>query len=179
MTNRAPNGITETAANDALTERSEARAFPLGLELATAIGLALMAGFLFNMSVVTAPALNSLPPQQALAAWKAINATVRNPLFSGTAFGTAVLVVACTAVAWRSHLRGWALGFALLYLVGVIGTTFTVEVGINRAIVMASDPPPDLPRMLSSWLAANHIRALSALAALVVAWIGFRQPANR
>ena len=41
---------------------------PLALELATVVGLALMAGFLFNMSVVTAPALNALSPEQALAA---------------------------------------------------------------------------------------------------------------
>jgi len=36
-----------------------------------------------NMSLVAAPALNALSPEQALAAWKRINSTVRNPLFSG------------------------------------------------------------------------------------------------
>lgn len=179
MTKRTSNAITETVANGSRNELGDAHRFPLALELPTAIGLALMAGFPFNMSVVTAPALNSLPPQLALAAWKGINSTVRNPLFAATAFGTAVLVVACTAVAWRTRLRGWCLTFALLYLVGVIGTTFTVEVGINRAIVLASEPPLDLPRMLSTWLAGNHVRALSALAAFAVAWIGFRQPANK
>lgn len=179
MISQTPNAITERAANNSLNERREAHRFPLALELPTAIGLSLMAGFLFNMSVVTAPALKSLPPQQALAAWKAVNSIVRNPLFAGTAFGTAVLVVVCTAVAWRSRLRGWCLTFALLYLIGVIGTTFTVEVGINRAIVLATEPSPDLPRMLSTWLVGNHVRALSALAAFVVAWLGFRQPANR
>lgn len=76
-----------------------------------------MAGFLFTMSVVTAPALDALIACQALAAWKGINSTVRNPLFAGTAFGTAVLVVACAAVAWRSQLRVWCLSFAL-YLSG-------------------------------------------------------------
>lgn len=175
MTNRTPNTVTERAANGSVHERREDHRFPLALELPTAIGLALMAGFLFNMSVVTAPALNALSPEQALAAWKGINSTVRNPLFAGTAFGTAVLVVACTAVAWRSRLRCWCLSMALLYLVGVIGTTFTVEVGINRTIVLAGQPPPELPRMLSTWLVGNHIRAVSALAAFVVAWLGFRQ----
>ena len=149
---------------------------PIALELLTAVGLALMAGFLFNMSVVTAPALNALPSEQALAAWKEINITVRNPLFAGTALGTAVLVIACTGVAWRSQLRRWCLSFALLYLIGVIGTTFTVEVSINRAIVLANAPPPELPHMLSTWLLGNHVRALSALAAFVVAWLGFRRP---
>jgi len=176
MTDRTPNTILDTIPRNSVNERREARRFPLALELPTAIGLALMAGFLFNMSVVTAPALNALSPQQALAAWKRVNSTVRNPLFAGTAFGTAVLVVVCTAVAWRSRLRGWCLSFALLYLIGVIGTTFTVEVGINRAIVSATEPPPELPRMLSTWLLGNHIRAVSALAAFVVVWLGFRQP---
>ena len=179
MTKLNSNPITEGTPRTSVNECHGVHNFPLALQLPTAIGLALMAGFLFNMSVVTAPALNALAPQQALAAWKGINATVRNPLFSGTAFGTAVLVVACTAVAWPSRLRSWCLGFALLYLVGVIGTTFTVEAGINRAIVLASEPPPALPRMLSTWLAGNHIRALSALAAFVVAWVGFRQPTNK
>jgi uncharacterized membrane protein len=152
---------------------------PLALELPTAIGLALMAGFLFNMSIVTAPALNALSPEQALAGWKEINAKVRNPLFSGTAFGTTLLVIACTAVGWRSRLRGGCLTSALLYGIGVIGTTFTVEVGINSAVVAAIKPPPDLPRMLSTWLLANHIRAVSALAAFVVAWLGFHGSTKR
>ena len=148
---------------------------PVALELATVLGLALMAGFLFNMSVVTAPALNALPPEAALAAWKGINATVRNPLFAGTAFVTALLVVACCAVAWRSPLRVWCLSFALLYLIGVICTTFAVENGVNAAIIEAAQPPPDLSRMLSTWLAGNHVRALSALAAFLVAWFAFRK----
>ena len=175
MTNRSYDSVTEVAARGSLNERRKVRGFPLALELPTAIGLALMAGFLFNMSVVTAPALDALSPEQALAAWKGINSTVRNPLFAGTAFGTAVLVLACAAVAWRSRLRGWCLSFALLYLIGVIGTTFTVEVGINNAIIAATQPPPELPHMLSTWLLGNHVRAVSALAAFIVAWLGFRQ----
>jgi len=157
-----------------MNEPREARGVPLPLEFATAVGLALMAGFLFNMSVVTAPALNALSSESALAAWKGINSTVRNPLFAGTAFGTAVLVVACAAVAWRSRLRVWCLSFALLYLIGVMGTTFAAENSVNTAIITATQPPPELPHMLATWLAGNHIRALSALAAFVVAWVGFR-----
>ncbi|HXJ92876.1 MAG TPA: anthrone oxygenase family protein [Terriglobia bacterium] len=175
MSDRTPNTVSETVASDPANERRKARRLPLALELSTAIGLALMAGFLFNMSVVTAPALSALSPPQTLAAWKGINSTVRNPLFAGTAFGTAVLVLTCAAVAWRSRLRVWCLSFALLYLIGVIGTTFTVEVGINNAIIAATQPPPELPHMLSTWLLGNHVRALSALAAFVVAWLGFRQ----
>ena len=146
---------------------------PLALEVPTAAGLALMAGFLFNMSVVTAPALNALSPEQALAAWKAVHSKVRNPLFAGAAFGTAILTAACTAVGWRSRLRGWCLGSALLYGIGVIGTTFTVEAAPNRAVVAAKEPPPELSRMLSIWLRGNHIRSASALAAFLVAWLGF------
>lgn len=158
-----------------MNELREARVVPLPLELATVIGLALMAGFLFNMSVVTAPALNALPSDSALAAWKGINSTVRNPRFAGTAFGTALLVVGCCAVAWRSRLRVWCFGFTLLYLVGVIGTTFAVENSVNTAITAATQPPPELSRMLATWLAGNHVRALSALAAFLVAWLGFRK----
>lgn len=160
---------------DSVTVSYRAPRVPLALELSTVLGLALMAGFLFNMSVVTAPALNALSPDRALAAWKGINSTVRNPLFAGTAFGSVALVVACTAAAWCSKLRVWCLSFALLYVIGVIGTTFAVENGINNAIIAATQPPPELPRMLSTWLVGNHIRALSALAAFVVAWLGFRK----
>jgi len=175
MSDRNPNTVSEPLAIDSTNERRNLRRCPLALELTTAIGLALMAGFLFNMSVVTAPALNSLSPQQALAAWKAINSTVRNPLFAGTAFGTVLLVIACTATVWRSPLRRWCLSFALLYVIGVIGTTFAVEAGINRAVASATVPPAELPHMLSTWLLGNHVRAVSALASFVVAWLGFRQ----
>ena len=105
---------------DSVTVSHRTPRVPVALELLTVLGLALMAGFLFNMSVVTAPALNALSPDRALAAWKGINSTVRNPLFAGTAFGSVVLVVACTAAAWRSKLRVWCLSFALLYVFGVI-----------------------------------------------------------
>jgi len=159
-----------------VNETRQGSKVPLALELATAIGLALMAGFLFNMSVVTAPALNALSSESALAAWKGINSTVRNPLFAGTAFGTAVLVVACAVIAWRSRLRVWCLSFALLYLIGVIGTTFAVENSVNTTIIAATQPPPELPHMLATWLLGNHIRAVSALAAFIVAWLGFRRP---
>jgi uncharacterized membrane protein len=159
-----------------VNETRQGSKVPLALELATAIGLGLMAGFLFNMSVVTAPALDGLPPDQALAAWKGINSTVRNPLFAGTAFGTAVLVAVCAVIAWRSRLRVWCLSFALLYLIGVIGTTFVVENSVNTAIIAATQPPPELPHMLATWLLGNHVRAVSALAAFVVAWLGFRRP---
>ena len=174
MTNQTAHVIAEKDGIGPANSNGKVFRLPLAVELATAVGLALMAGFLFNMSVVTAPALNALPPQQALAAWKGINTTVRNPLFAGTAFGTAVLVLTCAALAWRSQIRAWCLSFALLYLVGVMGTTFAVEAGINRAIVVATSPPPDLPSMLSTWLLGNHVRALSALAAFVMAWLGFR-----
>jgi uncharacterized membrane protein len=159
-----------------VNEADNRRELPLALELPTAVGLALMAGFIFNMSVATAPALNELPPEQALAAWKGINSKVRdsrNPLFPLTVFGTGLLTLACTAASWRSRLRGWCLTSALLYWIGVIGTTFTVEAGINNAVVAATEPPPELPRMLSRWLAGNHVRATSALAAFLVAWLGF------
>ena len=63
--------------------------------------------------------------------------------------------------------------------VGVIGTTFAVEAGINKTIVLATVPPPDLSRILLTWLVANHIRALSALAAFVVSWLAFRRSVNK
>jgi uncharacterized membrane protein len=78
---------------DPVTVSRRTPSLPLALELPTVLELASMAGFLFNMSVVTAPALNALSPDRALAAWKGINSTVRNPLFAGTAFGLVVLVV--------------------------------------------------------------------------------------
>ena len=155
---------------------------PLALELPTAAGLALMAGFIFNMSVATAPALNELPPEQALAAWKGINSKIRdshNPLFPLTVFGTGLLTLACAATGWRSRRRGWYLTSALLYWVGVIGTTFTVEARINNAVVAANEPPPELPRMLSTWLAGNHVRTISALSSFVVAWLGFHDSTKR
>jgi len=129
---------------------------PHAPELTTTVGLVLMAGFTFNMSIVTAPALNALSPEQALAAWKGINFTVRNPLFPATAFGTALLVVACAALAWRSRLRVWCLSFALLHIIGVIGTTAAVENGINNG--SSRRPSPLRSRPTSVDLACRQSR---------------------
>jgi hypothetical protein len=71
------------------------------------------------------------------------------------------------------RLRIWCFSFAPLYLIGVIGTTAAVENGINNTIITATQPPPELPHMLSTWLPANHVCAPSAIAAFVVAWLGF------
>jgi len=99
---------------------------------------------------------------------------VRDPLFAGTAFGTAVLAVACNAVALRSQLRGWCLSFALLYLIGVIGTTLSALIA------------------QSSWRASRLLTATHAIdlacwkshtcgkrsCGFAVAWLGFRQSAS-
>jgi hypothetical protein len=57
-----------------------------------------------------------------------------------------------------------------------------VEAGINDAIILATEPPPPLARMLPTWLVGNHLRALSALAAFVVyrrvRWRFLQEPAT-
>src|SRR5208283_1534972 len=121
---------------------------------------------------VTAPALNGLSPEQALAAWKGINSKAHEPLFPLTVVGTGLLALGCAVAGWRTRGRVWHISSALLYWIGVIGTTLTVEAGINNAVVAATHPPLDLQRMLATWLAGNHVRATSALAAFVAAWIG-------
>jgi uncharacterized membrane protein len=142
----------------------------------SALGSGLIAGVFYAFSSFVMPALRQLPAAQGIAAMQAINRTALTPpfllVFAGTALSCLVLAVASFFEAGadgRTKLR-WA-GCAA-YLVGAFLVTAICNVPRNDMIAkldaLSSSSVASWQLYLSEWTAYNHVRALAALAALVL-----------
>ena len=128
------------------------------LTIAAAVGCAAMGGVFFAFSSFVMPGLRRLPAAQGVAAMQAINVAAVTPLFMTALFGTALACVAAIAVDGAV--------FAALYLVGVIAVTLVYNVPRNNAL--AAEGELVWERYLVEWTAANHVRAVSGIAAAVL-----------
>jgi uncharacterized membrane protein len=142
----------------------------------SALGSGLIAGVFYAFSSFVMPALRQLPAAQGIAAMQAINRTALTPPFLLVFIGTALscLVLAVVSLFWgvadgRTRLR-WA-GCAV-YLVGTVVVTGICNVPRNDALARLDALSPSAVASwqlyLSEWTAYNHVRALAALAALVL-----------
>jgi uncharacterized membrane protein len=138
------------------------------LTLATALGCALVGGVFFAFSSFVMPALARLRPPDGIAAMQAINVTAETPVFMAAFVGTAVACVGLIAVSIADR-SGYLLAGALLYLVGGFGITAGYHVPRNNALARVdpgtAEAERDWTRYLREWCAANHVRAVAALAA--------------
>ncbi|QRM55933.1 anthrone oxygenase family protein [Sinorhizobium sp. BG8] len=139
-----------------------------------ALGAGLNAGLFFIFSVCIMAAFARLAPADGIAAMNAINVVILNPWFLAVFMGTALLSVALIVLA-AMH-GGSALWFAaaagIFYLAGTIGVTMVFNVPLNDALA-AADPLSRgsvalWERYLTAWTGWNHVRTLSALAALAL-----------
>jgi uncharacterized membrane protein len=142
----------------------------------SAIGSGLIAGVFYAFSSFVMPALRQLPAAQGIAAMQAINRTALTPPFLLVFVGTACT---CLVLAVVSLLSGVADGRTRLrwagcaaYLVGSFVVTATCNVPRNDALArldaLSSSDAAYWQLYLSEWTAYNHVRALAALAALVL-----------
>jgi uncharacterized membrane protein len=142
----------------------------------SAIGSGLIAGVFYAFSSFVMPALRQLPAAQGIAAMQAINRTALTPPFLLVFVGTACACLALAVVSFfwgvadgRTQLR-WA-GSAS-YLVGAFVVTGICNVPRNDALAqvdaLSSSGVAYWQLYLSEWTAYNHVRALAALAALVL-----------
>ncbi|WP_439520339.1 anthrone oxygenase family protein [Hydrogenophaga sp.] len=146
------------------------------LALLTALGAATVGGVFFAFSSFVMKALADLPPAQGIAAMQRINVVVINPLFLGVFMGTALLAVACVAVAamsWESPPSSWLFAAGLLYAVGTFGVTGALNVPRNDRLARLDAPAPEAAsywkRYLVEWTFWNHVRTVAALASAVCA----------
>ena len=72
------------------------------LTFAAVLGAGLVAGIFFAFSSFVMRALGQLPPNQGIAAMKAIHVTVLNPWFFLAFFGTGAVCVPLAFLAWGS-----------------------------------------------------------------------------
>ena len=142
------------------------------LTLLAALGCAMMAGVFFAFSAFVMKALARLPEAQGVAAMQAINVAAVTFAFMAALFGTAV---ACGALAvwalfaWDERFAPFLLVGSVLYLVGTILLTIAYHVPRNEALATlephSAEAESHWRRYLSGWIAWNHLRAATALAA--------------
>src|SRR5688572_22754043 len=141
----------------------------------SALGSALVAGVFYAFSSFVMPALRQLPAAQGIAAMQAINRTALSPAFLGVFVGTALSCLALGVLSFwsvadgRSGLR-WA-GCAA-YVFGTFVLTIGCNVPRNELLARLDASSVSAAEYwqvyLSEWTAYNHVRALAALAALVL-----------
>lgn len=138
--------------------------------LGAVLGCGLMAGIFFTFSAFAMRALAALPPAQGMAAMKAINVAILNPLFFALFFGTtaACLFALIEGLSHRS-VPGAAFLWAgsLLYLAGGFGVTTAFNVPLNDALAATSghESARVWADYLTHWTAWNHVRTVASLAA--------------
>ena len=148
------------------------------LTFAAALGCALVGGIFFAFSNFVMKALFRIPAPSGIAAMQAINLTVLNPLFFALFFGTAALCALLLFLRWESP---FALGGAVLYLIGTLGVTMVFNVPRNNALARV-DPASsvsDWRRYVQEWTWWNHVRTLASFAAASCFVAALLQPLSR
>jgi uncharacterized membrane protein len=135
------------------------------------VGTGLIAGVFLAFSSFIMTALGRLPSATGMSGMQMINVTVINPLFMTIFFGTAMISVALTFVAWKSGGNANTTMLVLaaaLYVIGTIGITMAFNVPLNETLAAASATNPDSSKLwaeyLQNWSFWNTIRGLSACA---------------
>lgn len=143
------------------------------LILLAALGCGLIGGIFFAFSNFVMRALARLPDAQGIAAMQAINVTVLNPIFLGAFMGIAL---ACAVLAGYGllHLSKpgslWLVAGGLLYLAGNLLVTRACNIPRNEALARLDPSSAEADNIwreyLRSWNAWNHVRTVTALAAM-------------
>jgi uncharacterized membrane protein len=147
----------------------------VGLEWASGLGCALMAGVFFAFSTFVMPALAQLTAAQGIQAMQAINRTALHRPFLLSFVGTAAACLLPIAGWAEPHIQKRLLGCAL-YLVGTFFVTMKFNVPRNVALDAVDPVSAEGARLwlsyLSQWTFWNHVRSAAALAALALIWRG-------
>jgi uncharacterized membrane protein len=136
--------------------------------LVTTVGVGLVAGVFFAFSAFVTAGLDRAPADAATRAMRGINETAVTAPFMLAFLGTTLLCVAL--LVWgglhfdeaRARL---AVAGGVLYVVGTFGTTMAANVPLNDRLARGDVAWSDY---VGPWLAWNHVRAASAIAALVL-----------
>jgi len=147
----------------------------LVLVVATAAACGLMAGAFYAFSSFVMQGLERLPAEGGIAAMQSINVTAVTPPFTLGLFGTAAgcVAVAIVAVTDFDHPAAvYLLSGSILYLVGVVVLTASYHVPRNNALAVVAPASADGAAYwrthLSQWTRWNHVRALTASAAVAL-----------
>ncbi|MCA0027066.1 MULTISPECIES: DUF1772 domain-containing protein [unclassified Mesorhizobium] len=146
-----------------------------------AIGSGVVGGVFFAFSNFVMPAMARLPAAGGIAAMNSINITVITPMFMTALFGTGLIclvLIAGAIIGWQQPGSFWLLAGAVIYLVGNPIVTMVFNVPLNDALA-AIDPASSngaavWTTYLRDWVMWNHVRAITAIAALASFWFAAR-----
>ncbi|MDO5625075.1 MAG: DUF1772 domain-containing protein [Pseudomonadota bacterium] len=139
--------------------------------------LGLMAGFFFAFAVDVVPAMARLDAATYITTQQHINHVVRNAVFGGAYFGSALLPWLAAGAALWARQRGRALtwgAIALVHGAAVFWLTRSVNVPINDALAtwLPQQPPTDWQAARDQWNSANAVRAWASAACFgAAAWL--------
>jgi len=163
------------------------RAAALVMQLLATLLMGLMAGFFFAFAVDVVPAMRELDAQAYITTQQAINRVVRNAVFGGVYFGSALLpllaALALYACGQRRPGHLW-LAIGALYFGMVFWLTREINVPINNALALwnPSAPPADWLEARERWNTANLVRSVASgtcFAAAVCLLVWTRNPAGQ
>lgn len=148
--------------------------FLRGAVLALCLLIGVMAGFFFAFSNTVMPGLDLMPGTDAMQAMQNINIAVRNPVFFAIFAGTPILSVALAAMTLmnRRHRRTGLLLLVtmLIYVVGVVALTASINVPMNRSLALLSlMTETDWLAWSGDWTLSNHARTVASVVSLLLA----------
>lgn len=149
--------------------------------VASAVGSGLVAGVLFAFSVSVLPALRAQPARTGITVMQGANAAIETPTFLVLFVGTAAscLVLAATAPFADTPAIALREVGALLFVLGCIGPTATVNGPLNAVLAATDASSADGARVwaefLRRWSVWNDVRTVAAVAACVALTIGLVQ----
>jgi uncharacterized membrane protein len=142
--------------------------------LAGAALAGLAAGFFVSYSISVTRGLALVDDETYVAAFQAVNATVRNRWFAVIFFGTPVAALVGALLLARHHRIAAALaGLGLLaYVSGVLGLTFGLHVPLNEALAAVGSVTGEAATAAradfeATWNRWNHLRAVAAVGAFL------------
>lgn len=150
----------------------------------TATGLA--AGFFYTYAISVTRGLSIVPDVVYVSTMQSINATVQNPLFAVTFFGSSVflgLASVAQSLARRPRSAALFLLAATVFAGGVVGVTFLGNIPLNQHLARVKLDDPQLAAVRtayeSRWNGFNGVRSYAALAAFVTALLAFADRKER
>ena len=132
-----------TPANRSASQPARARSLLVPVTGVTMLLCAAIFGFFYAWAVSTLWGLDRIDPRVAIEAMNAMNEAVRNAAFAPVFFGTPVALAVTTLVcfrAGRNDAAAWFAAAAVLYLVGAVALTASVNVPMNRAMIDGGVP---------------------------------------
>ncbi|KGI70128.1 DUF1772 domain-containing protein [Mycolicibacterium rufum] len=148
------------------------------LASASAVASAAAGGMMFVFSSFVMKGLDRAGPFVAIDAMRGINAEAKtSAVFLVAYFGAALLALVVGVLAalhWRATGSAWLVAGAVLGVAGAI-VTVVANVPLNEGLDTADVSPAVWQTYLGGWVAWNHIRSATSLAAAVLTMIGVTQ----